>query len=404
MRYLLWCEVNRAWEDVCLVWLYSLARELRFCEHDVKVVIFYDATTTAVTNVSNDDSNHNDNVASFSKRVQQIGMRFNVEVEVELFSSRDFVSDLPDNFADSRCIDKNSVGIAISRIMNYNKLLSTSSNSVQPMMLSADSNSSLNTIKSELRICNPNAPIDSCSTDNGVVYIHCDIDGIFLEDSNLELLFDGIDSVIADNDSESLLIGVNEYDDIEPALAKTHSSEFMERLEGVYLNCGFICFYNVPELPLSDLKDSLRCEDSYCLEQDYLNLLGCDHTNNGINKPFCCFTTPSLTRICLQPQYNYTYRKMLVETSSSSQLDTSPAQSLTQSLTLPVFVHYYGSDKPFLPNPKSTNGIDSDVTPAIAHYYFPEYGQLVFKIRCLLSGDFVNLVRKRCVEEYWAER
>ena len=386
MRYLLWCEVNRAWKEACLVWLYSLCRELRFCEHDVKVVIFYDVDKTTA---DNDDSD----TTSFSNHVQQIGMRFNIEIEVELFSSRDFVSDLPDNFCEGRCIDRNSVAIAISRLMNYNKLLSDNlDSSIQPMMLSADGNSSLNTIKSpfntiksELRICNPNAPIDS---DNGVVYIHCDIDGIFLEDSNLELLFDGIDSVIADNDSSSLLIGVNEYDDIEPALAKTHSEEFMTRLQGVYLNCGFICFYNVPTFDLSDLKTFLLSEDSYCLEQDYLNLLGCDNTNN-----------PSLTRICLQPQYNYTYRKMLVETSSSSQ-----AESSTSPFTLPVFVHYYGSDKPFLPNPKSTNGIDSDVTPAIAHYYFPEYGQLVFKIRCLLSVDFVNLVRKRCVEEYWSER
>lgn len=375
MRYLIWCEVNRAWEEACLVWLYSLCRELRFCEHEVKVVIFYDVGKTSA---DNDDSD----TTLFSNRVQQVGMRFNVEIEVELFSSRDFVSDLPDNFCEGRCIDRNSVAIAISRIMNYNKLLSDTDNQIQPMMLSADTSlntikSSFNTIKSELRICNPNTPIDS---DNGVVYIHCDIDGIFLEDSNLELLFDGIDSVIADNDSSSLLIGVNEYDDISTALSKTHSEEFMTRLQGVYLNCGFICFYNVPTFDLTELKDFLSTEDSYCLEQDYLNLLGCDNTNN-----------PSLTRICLQPQYNYTYRKMLVETPS-------------QPFTLPVFVHYYGSDKPFLPNPKSTNGIDSDVTPVIAHYYFPEYGQLVFKIRCLLSVDFVNLVRKRCVEEYWSER
>lgn len=365
MRYLIWCEVNRAWEEACLVWLYSLCRELRFCEHDVKVVIFYDATV-----VTNDND-----VTSFSNRVQQVGMRFNVEIEVELFSSRDFVSDLPDNFCEGRCIDRNSVAIAISRIMNYNKLLSYTDNQIQPIMLSAESH---NVINSNLRICNPNDP--NPLTDNGIVYIHCDIDGIFLEDSNLELLFDGIDSVISDNDGESLLIGVNEYDDISTALAKTHSSEFMTRLQGVYLNCGFICFYNVPTFDLAELKDFLSTEDSYCLEQDYLNLLGCDNTNN-----------PSLTRICLQPQYNYTYRKMLVETPR-------------QPFTLPVFVHYYGSDKPFLPNPKSTNGIDSDVTPAIAHYYFPEYGQLVFKIRCLLSVDFVNLVRKRCVEEYWTER
>lgn len=389
MRYLLWCEVNRAWEEACLVWLYSLCRELCFCEHDVKVVIFYDVGKTSA---DNDDSD----TTSFSNRVQQIGMRFNIEIEVELFSSRDFVSDLPDNFADGRCIDKNSVAIAISRLMNYNKLLSYTDNQIQPMMLSADGNSSLNTIKSpfstiksELRICNPNAPIDS---DNGVVYIHCDIDGIFLEDSNLELLFDGIDSVIADNDSFSLLIGVNEYDDISTALAKTHSEEFMTRLQGVYLNCGFICFYNVPTFDLAELKDFLSTEDSYCLEQDYLNLLGCDNTNN-----------PSLTRICLQPQYNYTYRKMLMETKLDTQTEPQ-SQSSTSPFTLPVFVHYYGSDKPFLPNPKSTNGIDSDVTPVIAHYYFPEYGQLVFKIRCLLSVDFVNLVRKRCVEEYWSER
>lgn len=391
MRYLIWCEVNSAWEDVCLVWLYSLCRELRFCEHEIKVVIFYDVTSKS-SSTDNDVANDND-VEAFSKRVQQIGMRFNVEVEVELFSSQDFVSDLLDNFCEGRCIDRESVAIAISRVMNYNKLLSDNlDSSIQPMMLSADNNnvinSSPNTIKSELRICNPNDPIDLCSTDNGVVYIHCDIDGIFLEDSNLELLFDGIDSVIADNDSSSLLIGVNEYDDIEPALAKTHSEEFMQRLDGVYLNCGFICFYNVPSLPLSDLKEFLSTEDSYCLEQDYLNLLGCDNTNN-----------PSLTRICLQPQYNYTYRKMLNESQAES--STSP---FTLPFTLPVFVHYYGSDKPFLPNPKSTNGIDSDVTPAIAHYYFPEYGQLVFKIRCLLSVDFVNLVRKRCVEEYWTER
>lgn len=376
MRYLIWCEVNRAWKEACLVWLYSLCRELCFCEHDVKVVIFYDVdkVTSESSSAGNDDSNVN----SFSNRVQQIGMRFNVEVEVELFSSRDFVSDLPDNFCEGRCIDRNSVGIAISRIMNYNKLLSDNlDSSIQPMMLSADNSScSHNVINSNLRICNPNAPTDLCSTDNGIVYIHCDIDGIFLEDSNLDLLFDGIDSVISDNDSP-LLIGVNEYDDIEPALAKTHSSEFMTRLQGVYLNCGFICFYNVPTFDLTELKSFLLSEDSYCLEQDYLNLLGCDN--------------PSLTRICLQPQYNYTYRKMLVETPR-------------QPFTLPVFVHYYGSDKPFLPNPKSTNGIDSDVTPAIAHYYFPEYGQLVFKIRCLLSVDFVNLVRKRCVEEYWSER
>lgn len=375
MRYLIWCEVNRAWEEVCLVWAYSLCRAISFCEHDVKVVIFYDATTTVVTNVNNDVDN---DVTSFNKRMQQISMRFNVEIEVELFNSRDFVSDLPDNFADSRCIDEDSVAIAISRIMNYNKLLSCTDNQIQPMMLSAES--SHNVINSNLRICNPNNPTDAenCS-DNGVVYIHCDIDGIFLEDSNLELLFDGIDSVIADNDFP-LLIGVNEYDDIEPALSKTHSEEFMTRLEGVYLNCGFICFYNVPAFDLTELKSFLLSEDSYCLEQDYLNLLGCDNTNN-----------PSLTRICLQPQYNYTYRKMLVETPK-------------QPFTLPVFVHYYGSDKPFLPNPKSTNGIDSDVTPTIAHYYFPEYGQLVFKIRCLLRVDFVNLVRKRCVEEYWSER
>lgn len=383
MRYLLWCEVNSAWEEACLVWLYSLCRELRFCEHEIKVVIFYDTT------VSNDVDN---DVEAFSKRVQQIGMRFNIEVEVELFSSRDFVSDLPDNFCDGRCIDKNSVAIAISRVMNYNKLLSHTDNQIQPMMLSADNSScSHNVINSNLRICNPNTPTDLCSTDNGIVYIHCDIDGIFLEDSNLDLLFDGIDSVIADNDGESLLIGVNEYDDISNALNKTHSSEFMTRLQGVYLNCGFICFYNVPSFDLTELKSFLLNEDAYCLEQDYLNLLGCDNTN------------PSLTRICLQPQYNYTYRKMLVETSSPSRLDTQ-TESQSQSLTLPVFVHYYGSDKPFLPNPKSTNGIDSDVTPTIAHYYFPEYGQLVFKIRCLLSVDFVNLVRKRCVEEYWSER
>lgn len=377
MRYLIWCEVNRAWQEACLVWLYSLCRELCFCEHDVKVVIFYDVDKATA---DNDDTN----TTSFSNRVQQIGMRFNIEIEVELFSSRDFVSDLPDNFCEGRCIDRNSVGIAISRIMNYNKLLSYTDNQIQAMMLSADNSScSHNVINSNLRICNPNAPIDSCSTDNGIVYIHCDIDGIFLEDSNLELLFDGIDSVIADNDSP-LLIGVNEYDDIEPALTKTHSEEFMTRLQGVYLNCGFICFYNVPTFDLAELKDFLSTEDSYCLEQDYLNLLGCDNTNN-----------PSLTRICLQPQYNYTYRKMLKE---------SQADSLTSPFTLPVFVHYYGSDKPFLPNPKSSNGIDSDVTPTIAHYYFPEYGQLVFKIRCLLSVDFVNLVRKRCVEEYWSER
>jgi len=369
MRYLIWCEVNRAWQEACLVWLYSLCRELCFCEHEVKVVIFYDVGKTSA-------DNNDTNTTSFSNRVQQIGMRFNVEIDVELFNSRDFVSDLPDNFCEGRCIDKNSVAIAISRIMNYNKLLEDNlTSSIQPMMLSAESH---NVINSNLRICNPNAPTDNdlCSTDNGIVYIHCDIDGIFLEDSNLELLFDGIDSVIADNDSP-LLIGVNEYDDIEPALSKTHSKEFMTRLQGVYLNCGFICFYNVPTFDLADLKDFLSTEDSYCLEQDYLNLLGCDN--------------PSLTRICLQPQYNYTYRKMLVETPK-------------QPFTLPVFVHYYGSDKPFLPNPKSSNGIDSDVTPTIAHYYFPEYGQLVFKIRCLLSVDFVNLVRKRCVEEYWTER
>ena len=384
MRYLIWCEVNRAWEEACLVWLYSLCRELCFCEHEVKVVIFYDVGKLASAN--NDITSDND-VEAFSKRVQQIGMRFNIEIDVELFSSRDFVSDLPDNFCEGRCIDKNSVAIAISRIMNYNKLLEDNlTSSIQPMMLSAES--SHNVINSNLRICNPNAPTDLCSTDNGIgygtgygtVYIHCDIDGIFLEDSNLELLFDGIDSVIADNDGESLLIGVNEYDDISTALSKTHSEEFMTRLQGVYLNCGFICFYNVPTFDLTDLKAFLSAEDSYCLEQDYLNLLGCGNTNN-----------PSLTRICLQPQYNYTYRKMLVETPR-------------QPFTLPVFVHYYGSDKPFLPNPKSSNGIDSDVTPTIAHYYFPEYGQLVFKIRCLLSVDFVNLVRKRCVEEYWAER
>ena len=394
MRYLLWCEVNSAWEEACLVWLYSLCRELRFCEHEIKVVIFYDTT------VSNDVDN---DVEAFSKRVQQIGMRFNIEVEVELFSSRDFVSDLPDNFCEGRCIDKNSVAIAISRVMNYNKLLSDNlTNDIVPMMLSSDTISP-NTLHPELRICNPNNPTDFSNTDNGIVYIHCDIDGIFLEDSNLELLFDGIDSVIADNDGEFLLIGVNEYDDISNALNKTHSSEFMTRLQGVYLNCGFICFYNVPSLSLSDLKDFLSTEDSYCLEQDYLNLLGCDNTNNGINKPFTPFVEPALTRICLQPQYNYTYRKMLVETSSPSRLDTQ-TESQSQSLTLPVFVHYYGSDKPFLPNPKSSNGIDADVPPTIAHYYFPEYGQLVFKIRCLLSVDFVNLVRKRCVEEYWSER
>lgn len=384
MRYVIWCEVNRAWEDVCLVWLYSLCRAISFCEHEIKVVIFYD-----VSKLTNQSSELSPDVENFKARTLQIGMRFNVEVEVELFSSRDFVSDLPDNFCDGRCIDRNSVAIAISRVMNYNKLLSDTDNQIQPMMLSADNSScSHNVINSNLRICNPNNLSD---TDNGIVYIHCDIDGIFLEDSNLDLLFDGIDSVIADNDGESLLIGVNEYDDIEPALAKTHSEEFMQRLDGVYLNCGFICFYNVPELPLSDLKDSLRCEDSYCLEQDYLNLLGCDNTGNGINKPFTPFVEPALTRICLQSQYNYTYRKMLVETPR-------------QPFTLPVFVHYYGSDKPFLPNPKSSNGIDADVSPAIAHYYFPEYGQLVFKIRCLLSVDFVNLVRKRCVEEYWVEQ
>ena len=378
MRYMIWCEVNRAWEDACLVWLYSLCRAISFCEHEIKVVIFYDVGKLASESSSAD--NDDTNTTSFSNRVQQIGMRFNVEVEVELFNSRDFVSDLPDNFSTNRCIDRNSVGIAISRVMNYNKLLSDIDNQIQPMMLSADNSScSHNVINSNLRICNPNTPTDLCSTDNGIVYIHCDIDGIFLEDSNLELLFDGIDSIIADNDSSSLLIGVNEYDDIEPTLAKTHSSEFMERLDGVYLNCGFICFYNVPPINLTDLKDFLSTENSYCLEQDYLNLLGCDNTN------------PSLTRICLQPQYNYTYRKMLVETPR-------------QPFTLPVFVHYYGSDKPFLPNPKSSNGIDADVSPAIAHYYFPEYGQLVFKIRCLLSVDFVNLVRKRCVEEYWVEQ
>ena len=388
MGYVIWCEVNRAWEDVCLVWLYSLCRAISYCEHDIKVVIFYD-TTNVSNNVDNDvDSNDvaSDNkIEAFTKRVQQIGMRFNVEVEVELFSSRDFVSDLPDNFSTNRCIDPNSVSIAISRVMNYNKLLSDITPTIQPMMLSADS-LSLNTLHPELRICNPNTPTDAenCS-DNGIVYIHCDIDGIFLEDSNLDLLFDGIDSLIADNDGESLLIGVNEYDDICPALTKTHSEEFMTRLQGVYLNCGFICFYNVPSLDLSNLKDFLSTDDSYCLEQDYLNLLGCN-------------PSPSLTRICLQPQYNYTYRKMLVETSSPSQTQSK------SPLTLPVFVHYYGSDKPFLPNPKLSNGIDSDVTPAIAHYYFPEYGQLVFKIRCLLCEDFVNLVRKRCVEEYWSER
>ena len=191
MRYVIWCEVNRAWEDACLVWLYSLCRAISFCEHEIKVVIFYD-----VDKVTSESSSVD--VEAFNKRVQQIGMRFNVEIDVELFSSRDFVSDLSDNFCEGRCIDKNSVAIAISRIMNYNKLLSDIDNQIQPMMLSADNSSCPhNVINSNLRICNPNTPADSCSTDNGIVYIHCDIDGIFLEDSNLELLFDGIDSVIA---------------------------------------------------------------------------------------------------------------------------------------------------------------------------------------------------------------
>ena len=87
-------------------------------------------------------------------------------------------------------------------------------------------------------------------------YIHCDIDCIFTEWFDAGVLLGELEELTEDNGR--CIVGVSEYGEIEEVLAETHSEEFMERLGGVYLNCGFICFHRIKRIDMVEVLKGME--------------------------------------------------------------------------------------------------------------------------------------------------
>lgn len=316
--YKFFCEVNKAWSEASLVWLGSFIKACEGCirREETSLVIWCEGDEW---------------IEGYADKVSQI-VRGVIECEVRAFSV-----ELPRGIdVSSRCIPESSVGIAISRIKHLNEMICEDSDVTAISSAPSSYEGLYNRFKRN-------------------VYIHCDVDGIFTEWFNLDSYIREIEGISLYGEGE-YLVGVNEYHDIYPALASSHSRHFMSRLQKVYLNCGFIAFCNFKPIDVADLYKFLSSSDSYCLEQDYLNV--------------------TYNRYTVSPNYNFTFRKKKLF-------------DINDIHVLPYFVHYYGESKPFLANPAPPD--DSDI-----YCYWGEWYYMVLRIKGLLSEEFLST----CKENY----
>lgn len=303
-----WYEVNEAWSEASLVWLWSFIKACKRSDSriDVGLEIWCE---------------EGEWVDSYKRKVAEI-----IDGWAEYHNVREFnFDDVPDIEVEGRCIDSRSVKIAVSRIWHYNEMVRENS-------ISAVGVNEIN-----------------YSYNEHVRLIHCDIDGVFTERFDLGRFLGEVREV-----PRGCIGGCNEYDDIAEGLLETHDRDFMERLGGVYLNCGMMVF-NVGVINVSELTDYIG--SAFCLEQDYVN--------------------ERYTKYCLDERYNYTFRK-------KKRLDT------IHEFMLPYFVHFYGDAKPFKRNVSLP--LDGEI-----YEYWGEYFRNVDEIRGILSKEFYLLCRENYV-------
>lgn len=339
MNVVFWCEVNEAWANASLVWLWSFGTATRYVE-GCKLVVWCDGESW---------------VEDYCKRANEVIRRTgsSLELEVKVFDSTEH----PRIDTSNRCISSESVGIAISRIMNYNKMVRGLIGSVEwkGLELGSDNYNVISSLP-----CHKIVPQSSTTTIYNTIFIHCDTDGFWCDGVDLSEFVYNLTEELKGY-SDGCIFGVNEYDDIHNALANTHSSEFMEELDGVYLNCGFLGLYRVGEIDESCLYEFLGSDDSYCLEQDYLNSL-------------------PIARVCIDSAYNFTYRKHIYNLEHNEYI-------------IPNFVHFYGENKPFLAKDSYDvssvhYNIDGIEYGDLSYYYFGDYYQVVNRVKSVLSNEF----------------
>lgn len=300
----MWYEVNEAWAEASLVWLSSLVLNCKVSEV-IELVGWCEVV-----------AGREEWVEGYVNRCAEIiGGRFKFEVRV--YEGKEYGIELG-----GRCIPSESVGIAISRIEHYNEMLREEE---------------MEAIKGRHEILSSYREKD--------YYIHCDIDCVFTEWFDAGVLLGELEELTEDNGR--CIVGVSEYEEIESVLAETHSEEFMTKLQGVYLNCGFICFHRIKRIDIDKLIEFLKGSDSYCLEQDYINS-------------------------------EYEKREMSV----------SWNMTFRSGNHLPYMVHYYGENKPFLVKPEGLYDR--------SYEYFGIWFRYVEGIKWILSKEFYS----RCLSRY----
>ena len=302
-----WYEVNEAWSEASLVWLWSFIKACKRSDSriDVGLEIWCE---------------EGEWVNGYRRKVAEI-----IDGWIE-YNVREFnFDDVPDIELEGRCIDSRSVKIAVSRIWHYNEMVRENSISVV----------GVNEI--------------NYSYNERVRLIHCDIDGVFTERFDLGRFLGEVQEV-----PRGCIGGCNEYDDIAEGLSETHTSDFMEKLDHTYLNCGMMVF-NVGVINVSELIEYIS--NAFCLEQDYVN--------------------ERYTKYCIDERYNYTFRK-------KKRLDT------IHEFMLPYFVHFYGDAKPFKRN--EVLPLDREI-----YEYWGEYFRNVVEIQGVLTDEFYSLCRENYV-------
>lgn len=311
--YRFWCEVNEAWSEASLVWLGSFVRgcERGMRRDEVELDIW---------------CRRGGWVDGYSQLVGQV-VRGVIGCSIKIFDDVDNPLGID---LGGRCIPRESVGIAVSRIAHLNSMIGDS-----------------NFIEALRQI--PMSYEDLYATKKRDTYIHCDIDGIFTEWFDLDLLLDEIEESSSKVLGECI-VGVNEYEDIKEALAEAHSEKFIAGLDGVYINAGLVAFCNFRAIDEEKLIEFLNGRDSYCLEQDYIN--------------------SRYEKSEISANWNYTYRK-----------------SKTGVKLLPYFIHFYGKSKPFLEN-------DEKCTDKDIYEYWDEWYCGVMRVRGILSDEFIERCRR----------
>lgn len=245
---IIWCEVNEAWSEASLVWLWSLCKACRSSERrtEIKLVIWCE---------------EGEWISVYGEKVREVADGF-IECEIRPYTPYKI------DVEGERCIPSESIGIAISRVWHYNEMVEEAlSTTVQSPIASV-----------------PVTWEGLYSVNEKNIFVHCDIDGVFSERFSLDKFLDEVYSV-----PNGCIGGCDEYADIEEVLTNSHNRGFIDCLGGVYLNCGMMVFNGIGLIDVDDLEDFLAEGDSFCLEQDYLNFVYPRHK--------------------IDERYNYTFRK-----------------------------------------------------------------------------------------------